>query len=77
VLTVRASPLLEVHKLNNKKMKKLVSDFIKSFGATTAYSGKTKTMYIKNASIEDFDIEEKVLDKFGFGLPFKIATSAF
>ena len=58
-------------------MKKLVSDFIKSFGATTAYSGKTKTMYIKNASVEDFDIEQKVLDNFGFGLPFKIATSAF
>lgn len=58
-------------------MKKIVSDFIKSFGATTAYSGNTKTMYIKNASIEDYDIEQKVIDKFGYGLPFKIATSAF
>lgn len=58
-------------------MKKQVTDFVKSFGATTAYSGKTKTMYIKNASIEDFDIEQKVIDKFGFGLPFTIATSSF
>lgn len=58
-------------------MKKLVSDFIKSFGSTTAYSGKTKTMYIKNAAVEDYDLEEKVLAKFGYGLPFKIATSAF
>jgi hypothetical protein len=62
---------------NASKIKKLVSDFIKSFGATTSYSGKTKTMFIKNAFVEDFDIEEKVLDKFGYDLPFKIATSAF
>ena len=58
-------------------MKKKVSDFIKSFGATTAYSGRTKTMYIKNASVEDFDLEQKILDEFGYGLPFKIATSSF
>jgi hypothetical protein len=58
-------------------MKKLVSDFIKSFGATAVYSGNKKTMYIKNAAIEDYDIEDKVLNKFGFGLSFKIATSSF
>lgn len=58
-------------------MKKLVSDFIKSFGATTAYSGKTKTMYIKNVDVNDFDIELTVLAKFGYGMPFKIETSAF
>ena len=58
-------------------MKKKVSDFIKSFGATTAYSGRTKTMYIKNASVEDFDLEQKILDQFGYGLPFKIETSSF
>jgi hypothetical protein len=53
-------------------MKKIVSDFIKSLGATTAYSGKSKTMYIKGSFNED--IEQKVLDNFGFNLPFKIAT---
>jgi hypothetical protein len=58
-------------------MKKQVSDFVKSLGATTAYSGRKKTMYIKNASIEDFDIEEQVISKFGYGLNFKIATSSF
>jgi len=62
---------------NKNNMKKKVSDFIKSFGATTAYSGRTKTMYIKNASVEDFDLEQKILDEFGYGLPFKIATSSF
>jgi hypothetical protein len=60
----------------NNNMKKLVSDFIKSFGATTAYSGKNKTMYIKKSFIEDYDIEQKVLDNFGYGLGFKIETSA-
>ena len=58
-------------------MKKQVTGFIKSFGATTAYSGKAKTMYIKNASIEDYDLEQRVLEKFGFGLAFKISTSQF
>ena len=58
-------------------MKKQVSDFIKSFGAKAIYSGKNKTMYIKNASVEDYDIEEKVIARFGYGLPFKIATSHF
>jgi len=58
-------------------MKKIVLEFIKSFGATTSYAGKTKTMYIKNVSMEDFDIEQKVLDKFGYGLPFKISLSSY
>lgn len=57
-------------------MKKQVTDFVKSLGATTAYSGKTRTMYIKDDPHPfDNDIEKKVIDKFGFGLPFRIATS--
>lgn len=51
-------------------MKKKVSDFIKSLGATTHYCGKTKTMYIKGGSNI---IEETVLNKFGYGLPFKLS----
>jgi hypothetical protein len=58
-------------------MKKQVLNFIKSMGATATYSGKYRTMYIKNASVEDIDIEEKIIEKYGYGLPFKIATSAF
>lgn len=57
-------------------MKKTVTDFVKSLGGQTAYSGKTKTMFIKDPHPFDNDIEGKVLDKFGFGLPFKLATSA-
>lgn len=57
-------------------MKKVVSNFVKSLGGQTSYSGKTKTMFIKDPHPFDNDIEKKVLNKFGFGLPFKLATSA-
>lgn len=57
-------------------MKKIVSDFVKKLGGQTAYSGKTKTMFIKDPHPFDNDIEKKVLDKLGYGLPFRLATSA-
>lgn len=58
-------------------MKKQVSAFINSFGLTTAYSGKSRTMYITNWNIENYDIEEKVISKFGYGLNFKLQTNSF
>lgn len=57
-------------------MKRIVSDFVKSLGGQTAYSGKRKEMFIKDPHPFDNDIEKKVLEKFGYGLPFKISTSA-
>lgn len=57
-------------------MKKIVSDFVKSLGGQTAYSGKTKTMFVKAPHPLDSEIEEKVLDKFGFGLPFRLTTKS-
>lgn len=53
--------------------KKEVSDFVKSLGGNTAYSGREKTMFIKDPHPFDNDIELKVLDKFGYSLPFKLA----
>lgn len=55
-------------------MKKKVSDFVKSLGATTSYSGKRKTMYIKVSKHEHWDIEMSILDKFGFSLRFRLST---
>lgn len=56
-------------------MKKVVSNFVKSLGGKTAYSGKTKTMFIKEPHPFGNDIKKKVLDKFGVGLPFRLVTS--
>lgn len=57
-------------------MKKQVTDYVKSIGGETAYSGKTKTMYIiSDPHPFDNDIEKKVLLKFGYSLPFKLATN--
>lgn len=53
-------------------MKKLISDYVKSLGGSTCYSGNTKTMYILDKEGVQF-IEECVLNKFGFDLPFKLA----
>ena len=47
-------------------MKKQVTDFIKSLGGQTAYSGNTQTMYIPE------EMHEKVIERFGFSLPFKL-----
>lgn len=51
-------------------MKNKVRDFVKSLNSTCKYSGKTKTMYFKN-----YDIEVAVFQKFGWGLPFRLATT--
>lgn len=52
-------------------MKKQVTDFVKSLGGITNYSGKDKTMYIKGTNADD--ISDKVLDKFGYNLPFTLS----
>jgi hypothetical protein len=54
-------------------MKKQVTDYVKYLGGQTAYSGKTKTMYI-NDKIGN-SIELKVLEFFGYGLPFGLKTN--
>lgn len=57
-------------------MKNKVKQFVKSLGGTTAYSGKTKTMFILNDPHPfDCDIEHKCIVEFGFGLPFKLKTN--
>lgn len=60
-------------------MKKEVMNYVSSIGGTSSYSGNTKTLYIKDLKLPKFanttqTIEECVLNKFGFGLPFKLAT---
>ena len=55
-------------------MKKLISNYVKELNGQTHYSGKTKTMFIQDPNSFDNYIERKVLEKFGFGLPFKLAT---
>ena len=57
-------------------MKKQVSDFVKSLGGTASYSGKHKIMFIDNNGIEDGLIELRVVEKFGYGLPFKLKTNS-
>ncbi len=47
-------------------MKKQVSDYVKSHGGITKYSGNTKTMYIPE------HLHGIVLFKFGYSLPFKL-----
>lgn len=52
-------------------------NYISKLGGTSAYSGRTKTLYIndplKNDEIQS--IESAVLIKFGFDLPFKLQTN--
>lgn len=55
-------------------MKKQVSDFVKSLGGQTSYSGNTKTMWIDHAFIQNHDIEDMVIKKFGYGLHFRLAS---
>lgn len=62
-------------------MKKEVAEFIQSLGAITSYSGKLKTMFIRfpkwhrktNGMLTMTQIHNKVIQKFGYGLPFKLA----
>lgn len=58
-------------------MKKQITDYIKSLGGSANYSGHTKTMHINDPKKgQDMQsIEECVLGKFGFDLPFKLATN--
>lgn len=60
-------------------MKNKVAQYVKSLGGSTAYSGKRKTMYIKEPFVlEDVlkqSIEGAVLDAFGYSLPFKLQTN--
>lgn len=51
-------------------MKTEVTNFVKSLGGSTKYSGKTKTMYISSTAIE-----ESVIGKFGYSLPFALSTN--
>ncbi len=53
-------------------MKKIVSDFIKSLGCETSYSGNEKRMFIKGKNANE--VEMKVLKKFGYGLPFGLSS---
>ncbi|MCO5285188.1 MAG: hypothetical protein M9898_02100 [Chitinophagaceae bacterium] len=53
-------------------MKKIVSDFIKSMGGYAAYSGKQKTLFIKGKNASEIEI--KIIEKFGYDLPFRIAS---
>jgi hypothetical protein len=54
-------------------MKKVISDFVRSHGGTTTYSGNTKTMHINDKN--NVGIEMKILEKFGYSLPFKLSTN--
>lgn len=55
-------------------MKEIITDFVEQLGGTTKYSGKQKTMFISDPHPFDNDIEKKLIEKFGYGLPFKIFT---
>ncbi len=63
-------------------MKKQVANYISSIRGTSFYSGNSKTMYITDLKLPLFEkaisiqsIEEAVLNKFGFGLSFKLQTN--
>ena len=55
-------------------MKQQVQQFAKSHSINSFYSGKQKTMFFEKRGT--VDMEELVIEKFGFSLPFKIATNA-
>ena len=55
-------------------MKKQVQQFAKSHGIKSFYSGWRKTMFFEKRGT--IDMEQMVLDKFGYSLPFKLATNA-
>jgi hypothetical protein len=54
-----------------------VTKYVRSLGGNTAYSGKTKTMFIEDPRKDEpvQTIEECVLNKFGFDLHFKLQTN--
>lgn len=58
-------------------MKRIISDYVRSLGGSTAYSGNTRTMYI-NDPLDKTDrqsIESVIYNKFGFDLPFQLKTN--
>ena len=55
-------------------MKKIVENFIRSLGGSTNYSGNKRIMYIND--LKSIDIEQKVVEKFGYTLPFKLITNS-
>lgn len=56
-------------------MKQVVMDFVKSMGCTAAYSGKLKKMFIKGKTKKEAaKVEQLVIDQYGFGLPFALAS---
>lgn len=55
-------------------MKNKVKEFITQNSGVGKYSGNTKTMHIEDNS-SDKNIEELVLSKFGYNLPFKLSTN--
>lgn len=55
-------------------MKKKVSDFVKSLGGTTGYSGKRKTMFIHGSpKVRSEHLQMAVIKMFGYELPFKLS----
>jgi len=58
-------------------MKKLVTDYVKTLGGTTSYSGNKKTMYITQPKSMDVidEFEMSVLNTIGFSLPFTLKTN--
>lgn len=53
-------------------MKKIVKEFVKKLGGKTAYSGKTRTMYIDDPHPDGFMIELLLIRYFGYCLPFSL-----
>ena len=56
-------------------MKQQVQAYIKMLGGKSAYSGKTRTMWITNP-FKLIDLEAMVLHRFGYSLPYKLSTNA-
>lgn len=61
-------------------MKNKVSEFVKSMGGSTHYSGETKTMYIRflkckrpELKLTLSQLHKRVINRFGYGLTFKLA----
>jgi len=60
-------------------MKREILNYVKSLGEQAYYSGKKKTMYVTdkfvNTDIPMQSTECAILQKFGFGLHFKLSTN--
>jgi hypothetical protein len=60
-------------------MKKQIASYVASLGGSTAYSGHTRTMYVKGLKDDAQTIENGFLLTIGYGspfnLPFKLVTN--